>query len=588
VNVMILMVVALPLFVLAYLLYSRYIARQMGEDRSRQTPAVALCDGRDYCPSRGWVVFAHHFASIAGAGPIIGPVAALMWGVGPVWLWIVLGGIFVGAVHDYTALFVSIREKGHSIAEVVRATLGTGPFLLMVGFIIMMLVLVTGCFLRLSAVALTSTVPLTALGLPPTQALVQTVEKDGAVHGMIGGIASTSVIVITLMAPLVGYLHYRRSANLALVSLLAIGACVLGVAVGLWLPVRMSIEQWTLALSAYTLVASAIPVWVLLQPRDFTNVFILYLGVGLLVAGAVATGLGGGQIQHPLWNPQEARGVGLGFLWPALFITVACGAVSGFHALVAGGTVSKQVMSEPAARQIGYGAMLLESLLAVGVVCAIGFGLSHASYRQILYSGKASNPVLAFALGMGELLKAGLGIPTFAGTIFGILMVEGFIATSLDTAVRLTRYLLDEFWTTVCRTPPRLVRHPWFNSGIAVALMLLFAWTNAFQAIWPLFGTANQLLAAFTLIAVTAWLAARGRRVWFAAAPAVFMLVTTCASLIILGLKYRREHNWLLGVTDAVLIALTVCLLTWAVRCLISGRKAAPSLATEGERPSSP
>jgi carbon starvation protein len=585
-NVFVLMGAAVPFYCLASVFYSRYLSRQMGEDAARPTPAVSMTDGRDYCPSRTWVVFSHHFASIAGAGPILGPVLAIPYGIGPVWLWVVVGGITIGAVHDYTALFLSIRERGRSIAEVVRSTMGKGPFLLMVGFIVMMLVLVTGSFLRASATALTSLVPLSDLQLGPGQTVLDTVEEGGVVKGMIGGIASTSVIVITLIAPLVGYLHYKKKASLVPVSLLAIGACFVSVLVGLRWPVRLPTNAWMLALTFYTLIASAIPVWFILQPRDFTNVFILYAGVLLLVVSAIGCGLRGpavAAVQHPMWSPGAATAAGLGYIWPALFITVACGAVSGFHALVAGGTVSKQITSEPAARRVGYSAMLLESLLAIGVICALAVGISPASYQQIVIQTKPSNPVLAFALAAGVFFNKGLGVPVFAGTIFGILMVEGFVATTLDTAVRLNRYLMEEFWTTVLKKVPRVLRHPWFNSAIAAGLMLLFAWTNALSAIWALFGTANQLLAAFTLITVMTWLAARNRKTWFVAIPAAFMLVTTSASLLILGKGFLDKQKLLLGASDAILILLTIGLVAVTGRTLLATRRARAMSLAAGE-----
>ncbi|MFH0963984.1 MAG: carbon starvation CstA family protein [Planctomycetota bacterium] len=574
-NVGLLIIVAIPLFLLGYRYHARYIARAIGENNARPTPAVELCDGRDYCPSRSWIVFAHHFASIAGAGPIIGPVLALVYGVGPVWLWLVIGGIFFGAVHDYTALFVSIREKGRSIAEVIRRIMGTEAYLVTVGFTLMMLILVMAAFLRLSAVALTSVVPLAEIGLPDTQTLLRTfTDKDGVTWGQIGGIASTSVIIITIFAPVLGFLHYKRNTSLLLVTVLAILACALGVLVGIFFPVRLKPEVWMLALSGYTLFASALPVWFLLQPRDFTNVFILYLGVALLVVGGLSCGFQGQTLQQPLLSLDAARQQNLPFLWPFLFITVACGAISGFHALVAGGTVSKQITSEIAARRVGYLGMLLESLLAVGVLCAIGVGLSNAQYLGLVYQAKPSNPVLAFGIGTGALLSKGLGIPVVAGTIFGILMVEGFMATTLDTAVRLCRLLWEELWKTLFGDAVRPLHHPWVNSGLSVGLMLLFAFTNATNAIWPLFGTGNQLLAAITLIAVASWLRASSRRTWFAVIPAVFMLVTTTWSLVVLGKSYLAKRQLLLGISAAIMLVLTAMLLVIALRQCLKPRQA--------------
>jgi len=553
---------------LGYRFYSRWIAKVLGEDPERVPPSIAYQDGSDYCPTKSPVVFAHHFASIAGAGPILGPTMALMYGVVPVWLWVIIGGIFIGAVHDYVALFVSMRERGRSIAEVARASLGEGGFALMIAFTIVMIILVTSAFLVASATSLTSLVPLEQLKLPASQTILKTVIKNGVSSGQIGGIASTSVIIITLFAPLIGLLMYRLKASLVITVPLAVAVCALSVIVGLWAPVSLTTTHWMLILAVYTFFAAGVPVWMLLQPRDFINVFILYGGVLLLIAGAVGAGLQGVTSNAPAFNLAGGAGApSLGMIWPFLFITVACGAISGFHALVAGGTVAKQVTSEPAARRIGYGGMLLETLLAVGVIIAIAGGISFTEYTELVHpaSGK-SNPILAFALAMSGILHKGLHVPMVFGTVFGILMVEGFVATTLDTAVRINRYLFEELWAIVFTAPPAWLKSYFFNSGLSVALMLLFAFTNAFGAIWPIFGAANQLLAALTLITLAAWLAANRKKNGFLLLPAVFMMVTTLFSLLFLAQRYIERHSYVLLAADIVMGILAVGLIVVAVR----------------------
>jgi len=324
--------------------------------------------------------------------------------------------------------------------------------------------------------------------------------------------------------------------------------------------------HWQIILAVYTLIAAGIPVWILLQPRDFINVFILYAGILLLAVGVVAGGIAGLQVRLPMLSI-DAGEAELGLLWPFMFITVACGAISGFHALVAGGTVSKQVTSEPAARRIGFLGMLLESLFAVCVLAAIASGLSGEEYRTIVFpeTGRG-NPILAFGLGMSHLLHHGLGIPLAMGTIFGILMVEGFVATTLDTGVRLNRYLFEELWRIIFSNPPRIFKQFWFNSGLSVLLMLLFGLTSAFKHIWPLFGTANQLLAAFTLIVAATWMYIRKKKTWFLLVPAAFMTVTTTASLIHLARRYLVEGKMLLGGADLILILLTIGLVSLSVK----------------------
>ncbi len=560
-NVAWIIIIAIPLFYLSYRFYARYIARIFQEDNRNETPAVSVNDGVDYVPTKPLVLFGHHFSSIAGGGPIIGPTVGMIFGFVPVWLWIVLGSIFIGAVHDFSALFASIREKGKSMAEVAERSLGRSGFLLFISFTIIMLLMVSAAFLGLTATALTSLVPLEVMGLEPSQTLLKTELVDGVLNAKIGGIASTSVIIITLFAPLLGYLLYRRKMSAVRAAILAIFICGLSVRIGISYPVSIDPEWWMVILSVYTLIAAGIPVWIVLQPRDFTNSFLLYGGIATLLVGTIAAGIKGVSFSAPAFNIAEGS-QRLGLIWPILFITVACGAISGFHALVAGGTSSKQLSREGDAKRIAYGGMLLEAILALGVLIAVGCGFAFKDYVDIVFPtspGVKSNPVLAFALGMGGLMHKGLSIPNYYGTIFGILLVEGFVVTTLDTSIRLNRYLFEELWTVIFKSPPRIFRTYIFNSFICVALMFLLGYYNTFLLIWPVFGSANQLLAALTLIAITAWLIVKGRRYLFALLPACFMMVTTLCSLIyLLGRKYLPGRNFMLIGADLVLIILAL------------------------------
>ncbi len=251
-----------------------------------------------------------------------------------------------------------------------------------------------------------------------------------------------------------------------------------------------------------------------------------------------------------------------GLLWPFLFVTVACGSISGFHSLVAGGTVSKQVTRESHARTIGYGGMILEGVLAVVVLLTLAKGLSFDTYVNIVHptaAGVKSNPILAFSLAMGNLLQQGLGLPVYLGTVFGILMVEGFVITTLDTAVRLNRYLFEELWNIIFTNPPKFLKSYYFNAGLSVAIMFYLSYTNKFQTIWPIFGSANQLLAALTLIAITLWLATQGKKLGFTLLPAIFMILTTLFALYqLLVKKYLPTGNVALTVTDILLFILAI------------------------------
>jgi carbon starvation protein len=310
--------------------------------------------------------------------------------------------------------------------------------------------------------------------------------------------------------------------------------------------------------SIYVFFAAGIPVWIILQPRDFINVQILYLGILGLVFSLLLGGINGLSLKMPSFN--LAEGVkNLGYVWPMLFITIACGAISGFHSLVTSGTDCKQVSKEEDVKRIGYNGMILESVLALSVLLALGSVLIFSDYKSIVWPEVGrSNPILAFALAAGKLLHQSLGIPVAFGCVFGILMVEGFVITTLDTAVRLNRYLFEEVWGLIFKKVPSLFKVYWFNSGLAVALMWVLAYFNTFASLWPIFGTANQLLAALALIAISTWLYLKGKRNWYTLLPAIFMIVTTTGALLILLFKnYLPKGNLTLMITDILLLVLS-------------------------------
>jgi len=576
-NILILLLLTIPLLLGAYYLYAGFLAKVLGVNDKQKTPAVRYQDNIDYVPTHPLVLFGHHFAAIAGAGPIVGPTVALLYGYLPVWLWVIVGVIFFGAVHDFASLFVSVREGGKSMAEVAGRTLGRTGFVLFICFTIVMIVLVTSAFLGLTSKALTSLAPLTTLNLSADQTLLHTVTEGGVVKAKIGGIASTSVIVMTLFAPLIGFLLYKRKMNVWAVSGIATLVSLISILAGFILPITIDSSLWMVILSIYVFFAAGIPVWLVLQPRDFTNAHILYVGVIALLAGIVAAGIKGMTFAAPALNLGIANGhSALGPIWPVLFITVACGAISGFHALVAGGTSSKQLKNEGDAKLVAFGAMLLEAILAVCVIITVGAGLKFTEYLSIVFPAQLSNsnPILAFSLATGNLLHFGLNIPPVFGTILGILLIEGFVITSLDCAVRLNRYLFEELWGVMFKNPPAFLKSYYFNSALSVALMLLLAYSNAYIIIWPIFGTANQLLAALTLIAVSAWLMIRGKNFWFTILPAVFMLVTTLASLLLLLFtKYLPTSNWPLVAADLLLLLLSFGLATQAIQLFLKRPK---------------
>lgn len=557
-NIALVMVGSSVLLVLGYLLYSRYIADVVGIDEHRPTPATTVNDGVDYVPTKPLVLFGHHFAAIAAAGPIVGPTLALYFGFLPAWLWIVLGVVMIGAVHDFMALFVAVREGGKSVAEVARRTLGKAGFVFYVSFALLLCLLVIAAFLQLTAIALTSTLPPDDVNLTASTGGIHMLEQNGELRVQIGGVASMSVIVMTLLAPIIGYMIYKKQANIWLVTLVALVVSFGSILVGYYYPIMLDPTAWIIIITCYVFVAAWIPVWIVLQPRDFVNAQVLYLGLASMVVGVIGAGIGGGVINIPAFNLEEAMSApNLGLIWPFLFITIACGAASGAHGLVCGGTSCKQISNEKHARLIGYGGMLLEGLLALCVILLISGGLSFEKYKSIVYPVTgSSNAPLAFALGLGNILNMSVGLPTVFGTIWGILLLEGFLVTTIDALVRLSRYLFEELWQTVLPNPPAILKSRVFNSMLVVLGFLTLTFTNAYLKIWPIFGAANQLLAALTLIAVTAWLAQKAKKFWFTAIPAAFMVVTTLTSLILLLGRYINLQSWTLLTTDVLLLLL--------------------------------
>jgi len=487
-------------------------------------------------------------------------------------------------VHDFSVLFVSAREGGKSIAEIARKTLGNAGFVFFVSFALLLGVLVTAAFLQLAAVALTSTYSLEGLHLPPEQAFIRTEIIGGEHYAKLGGIASMSVVIITLFAPLVGFLLYRKKLNVPVMSLVAMGIALLSVVIGFEVPITLGPMTWMAILSVYMVVAAWVPVWMVLQPRDFVNVHFLYIGLAGMMVGIIASGLRGVSIDAPLFNVSFESIQAMGYVWPFLFVTIACGACSGAHCLIASGTSSKQLLSEKDAVFVGYGAMLFEAVLGICVTLVIVAGLGFSEYSSIVWPQDAQghflagNAPLAFSLGVGKTLFKGVGLPVIYGTIFGILILEGFVITTIDTLIRLERYLFEELWGVLFRDRvPALLRNKFFNSAMGVVLMMALGFTNAYQVIWPIFGSANQLLAALALIAVTAWLVQKAQKVWFVAIPAVFMVVTTVASLILLLPRYLGTGNWTLTVTDILLLVLSLGVVAMTFRYFHGVRSALAS-----------
>ncbi len=521
-NALFLAVIAFIVFFCGYLIYGRLLERLFHVDPKRKTPAHSMFDGRDYVPAKHWtVLFGHHFASIAGAGPILGPViAVVLWGWGPAVLWIFVGSIFIGGVHDFAALMISIREKGRSVANIAQSTLGSRSKLIFGVFLWLTLVLVIAVF----AASAAKTLQTTPKVVIPTFGLLA-------------------------VALFVGLMTYRWNVNLLLSSLLGIVLMFCLILLGYVFPVQATFTFWLLCLFVYAFLASVLPVNILLQPRDYLASFVLFFG---LLFGYVGLFITRPQIHTPFFIKWESAS---GSLWPMMFVIIACGAISGFHSLVASGTTAKQLGSERDARRIGYGAMLAEGLLAILAVLAVTAGLYWKGgpeglvYPELM---KGGNWIKTFGTGYGEIVK-----PIFRtfGMLLGITMLKTFIMTTLDSATRIARYLGEELFGDTLGIG--FFKNRYFNTAVIIGFALWLS-LGSWQSIWPVFGAANQLVAALTLFVLTTWLLSKSQHIKYSLYPALFMLLTTLGALFLQISQFMKGRQYMLTCIAAVLVLLAL------------------------------
>ena len=521
-NSAVLLIASILILVAGYVFYGGWLAKQWGIDVNRKTPAHELEDGMDYVPAKTPVVMGHHFSSIAGAGPINGPIQAAVFGWVPVLLWVLIGGIFFGGVHDFGALFASLRHKGQSIGEIIDDSMGRKAKKLFITFSYLTLILVVAAFSSIVASTFGST---TAAG----------VAVEGAALVANESTAMISILFIAL-AMVFGFFVYRKNANIGIASVAGCIGIIAIVAIGLnFHPISLSYNTWMWVVGAYILVASVTPVWILLQPRDYLSSFLLYFMIAagvVAVLGAVFTGHG--EFAVPAMGDASLKGTGVfttGTAFPALFVTIACGAISGFHSLVSSGTSSKQLDNEKNAKPVAYGSMLIECMVAVISLCAIGFVWKSAS------DGTYASPTQVFAGGLSAMFASfAPGIQNIMYQML-ILAVSIFCLTSLDTATRLARYMFQEFFVEQGQTAKdltgykKVLANPYVSTGITVVLGVSLGMTG-YTKIWPLFGAANQLLAAVGLLAVCTWLGSVGKNNKMFYVPMVFMLAVTICSLV--------------------------------------------------------
>ncbi len=533
-NTLILAAILILWLFFGYKIYGSFIEKKVLEiDNTRPTPAVELNDGIDYSPAKRPLLFGHHFSSIAGAGPILGPLLGVLYfGWLGALLWVAIGSVFLGAVHDFTSLMTSVRNKGTSLGDISEKTLGKRTKIIFSLFLWLSLALVIAVFAVVASKTLVSQPKIVI----PTFGLV-------------------------FLAMIFGWLIYRKGVNIFIATLIALVCLFFLIYLGDLFPVELptkilglsSQNFWFFILIIYSMFASSLPVWFLLQPRDYISTWILFLGLGIGYLGLI-----GFQptINAPAFVSFSSKG---GPLWPMLFVIIACGAISGFHSIVAGGTTSKQLPNEASGKLIGYGGMVTEAVLAGLVIFIAAAALawdpsateSQFGFQYLMSSG---DPINAFATGYGRIVSSLPTITLIYGTFFGMVMLNAFVLTTLDTGTRLGRFIFSE----LLGREISIFKNRWIASIVILVFAALMGATEGYKAIWPVFGASNQLVAALALVVVSSYLVAIKRPTKFTLYPAYFMLMTTLAALVFQGIRFFRDGSFLLAIVTVLLIVLAL------------------------------
>jgi carbon starvation protein len=505
-NSLVIILIAMVVLVAGYVFYGRWLAKKWGIDEKAKTPAFTHEDGEDFVPSSKFTVFSHQFSSIAGAGPVTGPILASVFGWVPVLLWLLIGGLFFGAVQDFGALYASVKNEGKSMGMIIEKYIGkTGRKLFM---------LFCWLFTLLVIAAFTDMVAGTFVG---------TGLEDASVAYANGSAASISMLFI-VVAVIFGLIQKKLGKmNEWVKAVVAIGLLVVMFAVGMHLPIYASKTAWIYIIMAYLFLASVMPMWLLMQPRDYMTTFML---LGMII-GAVL----GVVVAHPDMELNAFNGfqVGNSSLFPTLFVTIACGAVSGFHSLVSSGTSSKTISNEKDMPMVGYGAMIVESLLGVVALVVVGAVAVNGTKPD-------GTPFSIFSSGVAGFLEK-MGVPVTVATVFMTMCVSALALTSLDSVARIGRMSFQELFlgdtTDTAKMTP--VQRVLTNKYFATVITLFFGYLltlGGYNNVWPLFGSANQLLAALVLIALAVFLKTTGRTGWTLYFPMGMMLVVTFTALI--------------------------------------------------------
>jgi carbon starvation protein len=524
-----LLLVGLGMLAAGYLFYSKFIAERIYRlDPDFRTPAHEFRDGVDYVPTNKFVLWGHHFTSVAGAAPIVGPAIAVIWGWGPAFAWVILGTIFFAGVHDFGALWASVRNKGKSIGTLTGNVIGNRARNLFLVVIFLLLLMVNAAF----AVVISNLLVARPTAVIPTW---------GAI----------------VVAVIIGQLIYRYKMSLLWVSIVGVVALYALIFVGYANPIVLPESvmglgprsQWILLLFVYAGVASMLPVWVLLQPRDYINGLQLFLGLGLLY---VAVLIGAPDIVAPAFNDNVPAGTPS--LVPLLFVTIACGAISGFHGPVSSGTTSKQLDKETDARFVGYFGSVGEGMLALAAIICTTAGFATLADWEAMYSKFGGGSLSAFVQGGGAILGGGFGMPEDLGATILAVMAILFAATTMDTGLRLQRFVVQEA-AEIAGFKVNVV----FSTLIALGFCLALAFGAGADGaggmiIWPLFGTTNQLMAGLTLSIISVILIRQGRPAWFTAVPLAFLLTMSVYALLVQLGQFYAQQNWLLLVMDIVIL----------------------------------
>ena len=549
-NSVLLAVIGVAMILAGYALYSKYLAARIYRlEPNFTTPAHELRDDVDYVPTNKYVLWGHHFTSVAGAAPIVGPAVAVIWGWLPAFLWVTLGTVFFAGMHDMGALWASVRNKGKSMGALSSRYIGARGANLFLVVIFLLLLMVNAAF----AVVISDLLVSTPTAVIPTW---------GAI----------------LVALVIGQCIYRLKWNLPIVSVVGVAALYALILLGDRVPVSLpetvlglpANAVWIIVLFVYAAIASILPVWLLLQPRDYINGLQLFVGLGLLYGSVL---LAGPDMVAPAFNDNVPEGTPS--MVPLLFVTVACGAISGFHGMVSSGTSSKQLAHETDARFVGYFGAVGEGLLALGAIIATTAGYRTLADWEAVYTAFNDGGVTAFVEGGGAIMNQGLGLPTSLSATVLATMAVLFAATTMDTGVRLQRFVVQEAGDVV---GVRLGKGVATIIVVVVALALTFgsgADGSGGMLIWPLFGTTNQLMAGLTLGILAVMLLRKGRTVVPIVLPMVFVLVMTVYALFVQLGTFYREENWLLLVLDVVILVAALWVIIESLAALNRARTGA-------------